>query len=392
MRRILPVFLFLVIAQSASAAVWPTTNRWSMAYEEKFSEMIAQVSMGVFTDPNSAWKGISTDCADAAYTLRVIFAARNGLPVNFSGLSNETSQFDSISDSTQRVRRFITAVNLATNTRTIVNDTYPIAINRRAIRAGALFVHPEGGASVHITYRPGHVYYLRDVADNGVITYFSSTVPAMVRNMDVRYGISFAPYYRTSGYRAWKWPDSSERPNYSEEQYSMAGWSANQFGNWELADRWQAAIQQRLASRGATDYERMDAAAKNAMSAIRSRATIVQAGWRVYQSRYGGQGCMSAADYDGYSTPTRDVKIQEELQNFRTYAQRAGGLAQASARYRVEILPGYTVSINDLWDAFMSRKVLAVSEPEHSPEVRWGLAEQGQWPCPHRRKQYRGAE
>lgn len=392
MKLIVSVIL-LFLSPSLHAAVWEETHAWSDADEERFARFIAQVPLDVFNSASSRWRGIATDCADAAYTLRVIFAAENGLPVDFANdggknLSNQNSDFDSIPAGDARLRKFIGLVNQYTNTRTIVRDTYPVQITRRYVRPGALFVHPDGGPNVHITYRPGHVYYLRDLGENGLITYVSSTVPVAVRDLNLQFGIVFAPFYQTSGYRAWRWPKTSARPGYSEEQFSFAGWRPLAFEDDALAVRWQQAVTARLASRAMTADERISAAARNVISGLKDRAFTVRRGWQLYLSKYHGEGCMTSADYDAYSTPTRDVKLQYELDELEALP---GGRA-AESHYRTEISPGRSVTIAQVRDAFLTDKALAISEPEHDPNVRWGFADQGTWPCPSRARQYHGGE
>ncbi|MBX3034449.1 MAG: hypothetical protein KF865_11045 [Bdellovibrionaceae bacterium] len=393
---LLAMFAWLAGAPSAQAAVWIEKNSWSEAMEVRFGQWIAEQPVNLFV--SGRWGGIATDCADAAYAMRIIFAYENALPVSFQGhsgqnLSNRSSQFDGAGEGVPRVRRFINFVSNSTNTRTLAADTYPIRINRQSVRPGTLFVHAAGGGDVPVTFRPGHVYYLTQVGANGIITYLSSTTPALVRPLAVRYGIEFAPFYRNSGYRAWKTPGAS-RPHYSEEQFSLAGWRERAFRDSALATAWTQAVLSRLSHRQASGNERLEAAAQNALSALRNRVALVNRAWRLYQSKYGGKGCMSAGDYDDYSTPTRDVKIQEELGKLRSLVQSMGGRGASAiyARYPLEIMPGYTVTLDQLWNTFMTETVLSVSEPEHSPEVRWGLSSQGRWPCPHRAKQYLGGD
>lgn len=401
------------------ASVWVANNQWNMAYEEQFSQWIQTLPLDVFNNVNSKYYGIPTDCANAVYTLRIAFAYEHSLPIQFSkaDLNNSNSKFDSLSDQeivdtktsatriSPRLRAFIDYVRNNTGTYSLPFDTYPVQINRQYVRPGLMFVHASSGDNVPLTYRSGHVYYLQDVAENGMIKYIGSTVPRAVRPLAARYGIVFAPQEKGSGYRAWKWPNSNERPGYSEEQFTFANWKAAQYGNVTLWNNWQEAIQSRIRVRKITPEENFRAADANLRAALQERVTAVQEGWKYYSSNYASGQCVRGDDYESFSTSTRDVKIQQQLQDYEEHAKayvqtlRRGFFKSSESRlkkiysqFQIQVLPEVTVNFLQLWDAFMTEKVLAISEPEHAPLVRWGLKAQGRWPCPERAKQYKGGE
>lgn len=388
---------------SAHAKVWQTENQWSDAYEQRFSEFIRTIDTNIFmrSRESSKWGQLLTDCADAAYTLRIIFAYENKLPVSFDTwdgiFTNNSTAFDEYESGTTRVRRFIARVNYNTDTKTIVRDTYPIAIQRGILRAGTLFVHAQGGSDVPLTYRAGHVYYIQDVPDNGIIRYMSSTVPAAVRELDIRNGIQFAPMRDNGGYRNWKWPDSESRPNYSTEQFQMGGWVKDSYRDMKVWVSWQKAIVQRVRTRAATNAEELNAMLENVQLVVHNRVAVVDQGWAFYRSNYSTGQCMNGSDYDDHSTPTRDVKIQVELRNFEAAARKYvnagnGNIGSLYKQIKFRIMDGIEVDVNQLKRTFLTETALSISEPEHSREVRWGLQAQGRWPCPERAKAYVGGE
>ncbi|MGZ3694812.1 MAG: hypothetical protein ACXWQO_11595, partial [Bdellovibrionota bacterium] len=253
----------------------------------------------------------------------------------------------------------------------------------------------EGSDKVPVTYRAGHVYYVQNVYENGMIRLISSTVPEMVRDLQPRVEIVFAPFTKDGGYRAWKRIGSDIRPGQSEMQFSLARWTPNGYRNGSLWQRWHDAVRKKLALRRATTAEEFAGALENVKGYIKERTNLVQASWNVYQKQYRGQSCMRKDDYDSYSTPTRDVKIQSELEILRTATVNAvgeEGVHQRFAQYKFQVTKNASVDLNQLWNTFETETVLAISEPEHSPEVRWGLATQERWPCPKRAKQYVGGE
>lgn len=401
------ILTFLALLPSLSRAdVWRAQNHWDDTQDSLFSEWIRQLPMDIFSRKDSPYQGIATDCADAAYTLRTIFAYEHGLPVKFTGsgaqdLSNSNRMFDSEIDPLKRLRKFIRYVNYYTNTQTLVSDSYPVAITRKLIHGGALFLHPESNANsgVPITYRAGHVYYIQDVYENGMVRYFSSTVPVAVRELQPRIDIIFAPLDVTGGFRYWKRPDSEVRPGFNDrDQFTLAGWKKNGYGDADLWWNWSKAVRQRLALREATDEEEFKASVENVEGYITERTRLVNDAWNLYQKKYHGQSCMNAEDYDAFSTPTRDVKIQSELQYLYHWAhhylnaQGADssdvGVDRLLTQYRYTVTPGVSIDLAQIWKAFNTDIVLAISEPEHSPAVRWGLEAQGRWPCPQRAHQY----
>jgi hypothetical protein len=397
-------------AVTARADVWETKAPWDDTAELAFSTWIRTLPMDIFTKDSSPYKGIPTDCADAVYSLRTIFASEHGLAVKFTGsggqdLSNTNKTFDTIADPALRIRKFINFVRNNTNTQTLVADTYPVAITRKTVRGGTLFVHPESGpnSGVPITYRAGHVYYIQDVYQNGMVRFFSSTVPVAVRDLQPRIDIVFAPFDVTGGFRDWKRPDSTVMPGFNDrDQFKMAGWYKNGYRDGNLWSNWSKAVRARLQLRDATPKEELSAKVENVAGYIKERTRLVNESWKLYQTKYHGQSCMNAGDYDSYSTPTRDVKIQNELQYLHdaaaTYLISTGSdgtdysIQELLSQYTYQIMPGVTVDLNQMWTTFETETVLSISEPEHSPSVRWGLESIKHWPCPQRAKQYVGGE
>lgn len=443
----------MIVSTTAQAVVWQDTETWNEAQEQKFDRWIEQLPLDIFADRKSPWYGISTDCADAVYALRIIFAYENKLPVqfrikDFPFLNNRTDRFDKGRDGKEldemtRVRRFINSVSYHTNTRTLIQDTYPIAVRRGSVAPGAMFAHPESGRETPVSYRPGHVYYVQEVLPNGVIKYISSTVPTMVRKLTPRWGIHFAPLFQKSGFRRWIWPqfqnEQSKMPSYDANGNRFAGWSEKQFNNDRMKSAWQAQLEVRLRTpgqRGATSRERVGYAAQNVEFALLERANIVQTGWSIFSRKYQkkadarGRICMDKGEYDNYSTPTRDKKIQYELSLMRAAIRRYFdeghhpcpgrgwspdslecrniGLSNILRSHKVEVIPARVRNgvklpavvkdfeyIQNLFNSarepeYFRYAALWISEPEHSPEVRWGLEPLTECPCPHRMHEYKG--
>lgn len=419
----------LAMAPKAQSAVWETRASWNEQKEREFGKFINELPLDFFSRPGTSFSGIATDCADAAYVLRTIFAYQNALPVDFENwegkdLSNTTNNYDNVEAGIPRLRKFMQDLRYATDTATLLKETYPIAINRKSVSPGSMFLHmPKKGEGPKV-YASAHVFYVQNVSNNGLVTYISSTVPAAVRNLNARNGYVFTPFNMNSGYRAWKWPNTASqaletRLHGSLEQFKLGGWKTfaelpdNGDGGRSALQRqmqnWSAAVRARIKGTGAgrsiNPTEELNAVIGNILGGVKERIKIVQDGWRTYQSRYQGRGCMTEADYDNFSTPSRDTRIQHELMYLEPAATRyvraqgaqntQAALRQLYAQYRFEIMPGQFVDLNQITDGFLTTKALSISEPEHSPLARWGVGPvmvRSQWACPHRASQYYGAD
>lgn len=419
----------LAFAATSEAAVWETRAQWSERAESEFAKFINELPLDFFSRPGTPYSDIPTDCADAAYVLRTIFAYERGLPVDYMNwdgkdLSNHTNDFDKYEAGIPRLRRFLNQVRLSTDTGTLLRETYPIAINRASVRPGAMFLHsPRRGEGPKV-YASAHVFYVQNVSSSGLVTYISSTVPVAVRNLNARNGYVFTPFNENSGYRAWKWPGTMNqaletRLNGSEEQFRLGNWRTfselpmGSDGGRSALQRqmqvWTAAVRERIKGSGSgraiNPTEELNAVIGNILGGVNDRIKIVQDGWRAYQRNYGGRGCMNEGDYDNYSTPSRDTRIQHELMYLEPAATRyvrskgatnvKTALRRLYAQYRFEVMPGVYADLNQITEAFMTTKAISISEPEHPPLARWGLTGtmvKSQWACPQRASQYYGAE
>ena len=78
MKKILKLYLCLLVSTQVFADVWVSNNTWNDSWEKRYAEWIkSDVSRDIFLQGRYS---IKTDCADAAYSLRAIFAYENKLP------------------------------------------------------------------------------------------------------------------------------------------------------------------------------------------------------------------------------------------------------------------------------------------------------------------------
>lgn len=379
---------------SAQAAVWQDTQSWNSSWEQKYSDWVLN-SFDEEIFVTGSYKGIPTDCADAVYAARIIFAYENKLPFiikdstgGSNRLSNKMSRFDSISDSLQRVRKFINYVGDVTSTKSLPNDTYPVAINRTNVKPGTVWSRPRVTRDnflrrvirAGVQEDPGHAEIIKEVSDTGAIYLIGSTVPKAIRQLNTTSSLVFMPIETSTGLRNWMLPEyygrsSSNIPGYSLEQFEEIG--KGKLGRRKLS-RWNHHVQDRLALREESQGETVKRQVKNVCNLVHARVEII-AKSEVYRRKLGG-ACMSESAYDSYSTPSRDKRIKTTLKQVADAADAGGFTAVGKTKKLkedlqqcpdIEIAPGRKITLYDFAIALLKGDVS--SDPNDSFEARWGL-------------------
>jgi hypothetical protein len=419
-KRLLSISFLLLsaFAGNAEAAVWADTNRWDQQWEDRYADWIkSSFNEDIFT--KGKYKNISTDCADAVYTSRAIFAYENQLPFVIldptgggSKISNRMSRFDGEGSSISRFRAFVDYVNEMTDTKTLPRDTYPIAITREYLRSGAVW------SRVRITTSnvfsmifggrakedPGHAEIVKDVTDTGAIELIGSTVPSEVRSLMTTSSLVFMPEETSTGFRKWMEPDwygaaEKDLPGYSLEQFKLGARESNNYNNESptfqqqqgtarTLDEWQKQIQEKLQLRSENKDEALYRYGANLCTLIQARVATILKSEKTRNSLNGE--CMNAEDYDSYSTPSRDKRINTTIENMVSMGGGFGftvsGRIDNVAQYMdkcppIQIGRGQSLSLFEIVKAYADDKVS--SNPNDSFEARWGLATgDGESRCP----------
>ncbi|MBL7542672.1 MAG: hypothetical protein JNL11_02600 [Bdellovibrionaceae bacterium] len=294
-----------LIGLQAIAAVWTTDKTWNEQLESQYSQWVeVNWTNDVFTNPQSPLYGLKTDCADASYAMRAYFAYVNRLPFTFhrfdgSRSSQAISQFDHLRESLTRFRAFLNHVFDVTSTYTLSLDTYPIAINRQALRAGTVYVSP--GI---------HSYQIIGVDIYGIPKTLSSTVPRETRVLFFNHGF---PFYmpgdsrrNLDGFRAFKSFDDIRASN---EQFQIAASAGGDFIQYQ---------KMMILKLGEVDepFERKVKRVKSNLCFFsRERAVQVADAYVEHQGR--GGTCFGRAGFDDYSTYVRDKKLKSYFQEFK---------------------------------------------------------------------------
>jgi hypothetical protein len=400
-------FLFLgSIAGHAEAAVWTDNNQWNQQWEDRFSDWVKnEFNEEIFT--SGKYKDIPTDCADAVYLSRVIFAFENKLPFSMldstggkNRISNRMSRFDDSSSEMSRFRQFASYISDMGDTKTLPNDTYPVAISREYVRSGAVWSRPRiaksniwswlfGGT---IKEDPGHAEVVKNVTETGAIELIGSTVPSAVRKLISTSSLVFMPVETSTGLRKWMEPEwygraDSELPGHSMEQFqigksyttsSNGSQSDEKNGPRRLSD-WQQEVQAKLQLRAENKEEALFRMGANLCNLVQARvATILKSEKR--RSDLSGK-CMDADDYDSYSTPSRDKRIMTTIEEM-VYLDASFGF---TVRGRIDKVAKYMANCPQIQiTSSRSQPLLEVarsyakgeisSNPNDSFEARWGLA------------------
>lgn len=405
MGKFAKIGIFLVIAFSAvtsQATVWDATNEWNSEWESKYSHWI-QDSFHENFFISGPWGGIPTDCADAVYFSRIIFAYENSLPFRMADptggknyISNLMSRWNKITDQKERVKKFLTYVADLAGTSHLADDTYPVSITRENVIPGRVWVRPSlrvssGNLLVRLkellsgkssSVQPGHAEVVKKVAESGNVFLIGSTVPADIRKMVVASSFKLLPTSQRLGLMAWKQPKDyetkvSELPGYSLEQYKIG---SNGEGKKRTYKKWSSEVHQRLALRDETQEEKVQRLSEEFCAFVESRAEVIDSTEK-YKTTMKTK-CMNASEYDAFSTPSRDQRIYESLDDITKIF--SDGLT-LNARIENETVKSILskcepIKINDevtlglyQYAKNIAKKKIS-SDPNVSVLARWGLS------------------
>lgn len=385
--KLLVSLLFLFPALQSQAAVWTATQAWDESYEQKYSDWIhSEFQSDFFSNPAKPWYGIATDCADAVYTARLIFAYENKLPVAFTNienmrqsLTNKMTNWDHLPES-QRIRSFIRLVNDLTSTQTLGYDTVPVAIKPSVFRPGVIFLNPTLSREDQILLgtRGGHAEVIVDIEASGYIRTLYSTTPSQVRTLITSRNPYSWPNSSLGGYRVWKGSIHKSNP----EQFSVGGWRAGIQPTRQQIYQWHEGIRRLIRQRPPTIDERIEVVVESICNLWEGRAEAVQSAWKAIQAQ--GGRCLNASLTDEFSTHKRDARIREaygQLNDLMYWKKNNYGPEDATGRVNdaKPVLQTCTIQTQvgtlDAWELFL-RMIDNQLNPNAvwSPAVRWGLA------------------
>jgi hypothetical protein len=357
----------------SSDQVWEVGDRrWTVEEERRFEKWVDET----ITEDFFIRHRIPTDCADAVYAIRWIYARIAHLPAAATTMygrqighwSTDWSHLPTHPawDKDERFRAALLYLLSKTWTGTLPLDTYPVRISPDSIRPGTVFLETNAHAGII-----GHVFL--DGSQAHPLQTWESAPPVKVQKLSLKYFFSPRPEFKNySGLVKFRWPVSEnggweylpvkEHPFYSEEQY------ASHFceGYADFAE----AVARRIDPTSYAPMEKMIKVIGTITHLLRERVRIVLAGYEHCRSG----GCPEASElWEIHSTSGRDGMIILLMDHLSQIIE-LNHLDQEKAKRMMEAISIdisgnrsvtlYHVYQNHLWFS---------PHPGDSLEARWGL-------------------
>lgn len=382
--------LGVAVGSSVEAAVWETTQNWNSAWESRYQDWVSREwDKHFFLRPSGLMHNAAVDCADAVYTMRAYFAARNGLPFAMKDpttrradalISNSMTRWDSLS-SDERIKRFIKYLYSVGSTATLPNDSYPTGIARSALHAGSFILTDRANH---------HSWTIRSFSQTGIphLIYASRPAkPVLFERKDYPSTSFVFPNgirpETNAGFRNFRQPHQIGIP-----VHEVTGFSLEQYDF--PARNYMRTIQKRMQMVEETHEARVKRLFVDVCAGVQERVEAVRLA--VQRNQELGTECMNAADFDDHSTPSRDSRLNSAFEDLAASYQEgvnARGLtAETATKLKnmlsgadvshpnsacpVEIASGQKISLGQVYRAAIAGKLS--SNPHDTLEMRWGLA------------------
>jgi hypothetical protein len=374
---------------SAHASVWDVTREWTPEAEDQYSEWVKiNWNRDYFTKPGPL-KGLVMDCADAVYSMRILYASSTGLPFvmqdptnSHRTISQAIKRFDKVPQP-QRLRKFLQFIYNLAMTKTLPNDTYPVSVSRSTIRSGALLKTDE---------QTHHSWTIKEISPAGIPFLLFASRPAAsrlhVRNEFPSIEFTFPNGIKPetdAGFRAFRMPKDIGKP-----VYEVTGYSLDQYKI--PAKIWRAKMQKMLSLVDERPEEKVERILVDlCRGAVEHIDDIGIA--REPLAKLGPNECFSQETYDDLSTPSRDSRLKNsavELEIAINEAKAAGSVLKPALQAKIDMLmrgeqsagagsksycalhiaPGFNLTLGQLYDRLLKGKFS--SNPHDPLEVRWG--------------------
>ncbi len=378
MNSLMLLFLSLSTSLSLYAEVWVAENSWNKNWENKYRSWVKnKLSPNIFVE--GRYKGIKTDCADAVYSIRAIFAYENSLPFHFRNpnkygrrYSQEMHEFNKYSkESDVRFKKFLNWMNSITGTYTIPGDTYSPFLDNQSVNSGTLYLQFNE-----------HVQIIKEVETFGLPIMYSSTVPIEVRELDVEIEMSNPDkneyYYGLAGFRNWR---SNSNLFYSNAKLKKLGVSSND--QYELHKKhlktkisFENLVTEKLSDGKSkeSNEDKIKRYLKQFSRSLKKRVSVVQDGFNYHKAV---NRALNSREIYLYSTELRDVRIYKSVEKinylFSKIEEKVGRnfIKSFFGTETIEIKKGFRINLYVLFQRFKEGSVISY-DPEDSIEERWG--------------------
>lgn len=332
MSLIKSVIFFIVSIGTIEAygAIYEASSPFTVDREMTYSKWIKEkMNADIFSNPESRYYGIKTDCADAAFALRAIYAYENKLSFKFilnNGqiISEKSTKFDHVSDNEiTKLKALVEYLSDNIGSEGLASDnTY--SIDLKTIKPGDLYISRWKNSKSQLTR---HVYIIKDILPTGDLILYSSTVPRAIRPLLPRKGMPLRIFKeRPFGFKRFL-PGTNVAINqledYSNNQYDVVKLGEGHFfktvkeGLKSSEDSLELNIQRRI---------------ENICVALTTRMDIVEMALEAKADLQ--TACFKKSQYDEYSTPSRDRNIIQDIERLRN-------------AYRVIVTKGIAVDLNE---------------------------------------------
>jgi hypothetical protein len=380
----MPFFVLLLIILISTPSFGQTLNestdqvwevgdrRWTVEEERRFEKWVDET----ITEDFFIRYKIPTDCADAVYAIRWIYARIARLPAaattrdgkwighwspNWKHLPTHPEWHTD-----ERFRAALLYLFPRTWTGTLPFDTYPVRISADSVTPGTLFLLTESHTGIigHVLLDGSHAHPLQT---------WESALPVRVQKLSSRYFFSGRPESKAgSGLVKFRWPvyengewkylPVKEHPFYSEEQYT----SDFRKGYADFVE----AVAKRIDPINRDSMEKMRKVMGTATRYLRERVPIVLAG---YQECHNG-GCPEASElweihstagYDGMLISLMD-HLSQIIESNHLDQEMAKRMMEAIS---IDISENRSVTLHHVYQNYLWFS----PHPEDSIEARWGL-------------------
>lgn len=362
--------------------IWAAKNRWSDEWELKYAQWLQNEVTPEFF---KRYK-IPTDCADALVGLRWIFARMNSLPVantiadtgNIFGhfsMKKEWRKYDTATNWYED-ELFLAALDYImnlTSTRTVINDGYPVKIDKEGLVPGTYIITQNNGSGHAKVITETHYDEMTELP----LYTMASTSPREIRLLAREVFLDQDwPAKSAKEILAFRWPvvvnsswvlqPKNARPNYSEEQFDI-----------EIKKEFPAFIQFVLSRvKGSYDpLKLVEMGVNDVLNYARQRMSVVTSGYAYCKNNNCKAG--SAGDED-WGTSSRDAKLLKKFHDIDTLVKQFENLSpglydrwMAGLRSAIIQVEGVDLSLSSV--RFIMESNLYSSLASDTPERRWGL-------------------
>lgn len=298
----------LMNEEETSDSVWISKNKWDTKWENNYRAWVRKYwKEEIFMDEKKpSYYKLVHDYESASYFMRLVFAFEHRLPFSLKStvlskrISNANKSWKAFPIHT-RLRRFMEYISENTDGRSLVNDTYPIALND--IKPGDIYLAPDG-VSFQIT----------NVSEVGVAEIVYSGKWKADRFLDEL--TVFPPYVpgvsglKDDGYRRFIQPQNQHKKLISQPGYSIEQYKVAKAVNYEPR-KFNEIASSALAKRKEKYDEKTIRLMVGLCQAANDRGVAVHDSlWVLQTIRKQGRQCMSSKEYSEHSTRTIDRHLK----------------------------------------------------------------------------------